>query len=140
MIRVPLPGLAVVIRRERTVGAENTPPHATLRLPVKSSPALAPKPIDDTSFYGYGRDPKHTWPTRDVPELTDIAGISSHMSPWFLFPKVPSAMVVGMPRGAQLPVAGRPNIDSQGSVSYGSLATFRPDPTFSVQYAKLLGG
>lgn len=141
-MKVPLPGITFVVRRERKTGAENFVPAAQggARLPVKADPTLAPHTVDATSFYGYGRDPKHTWPTRDVVHALDIIGITSHMAPWFLFPKVPSAMVVGMATGAQMPVAGRPNIDSRDSTSYGSYATFRPDLAYLPSYAsKLIG-
>ena len=140
-MKVTLPGLAFVIRNEPSHGP--TFPirvQRNERLPVKEEPTLSPYPPSDTSVWGVGRDPQHAWPSKWSYVALDIAAITSHMSPWFLFPKVPGGMVVNGSNGAQLPVAGRPNIDSQGSVSYGSLATYRPDPTISPVYAKLLGG
>lgn len=130
----------IVRRNDRRNDRVYTPQQNLLRVPVKVSPELAPKPLDDTAFYGVGRDAAHTWPTRAVYTHLGIEDIQSHMAPWFLFPKVPSAMVVGMPRSGQMPVAGRPNIDSDGRTTYGSLATLRAPQVYSPRYAKLLGG
>jgi hypothetical protein len=113
------------------------------RVPIIIQPETAPKPIDDTSFYGVGRDPTHAW------SHSWVWNGGLHLNEWLsvlrweaagdaLIPKIPSAKVVGMPRGQHIPATERTNIDPPESTSYGSLATLRPSPSFSPVYRKLM--
>lgn len=137
--RIVLPGLAFILRREPPEDRTYNP-QRNETLPVKVSPELAPKPIDDTAFYGVGRGPKTAIARATVYDTLAIQDITSHMNPWFLVPKVPSAMVVGSPRGAMLPVAGRPNIERRDQTTYGALATLRPGLSYGSSYLKIMGG
>jgi hypothetical protein len=102
----------------------------------------SPPPQPDSRFYAAGRDPSHQWPRTPSPvnHHLGILDIQSHQAPWFLFPKVPGAMVINQGFGAQLPVSPRPNIDSPGAGSYGALAALRADQTLgSFRYLKIMG-
>jgi hypothetical protein len=113
------------------------------RVPVIIQPETAPKPPDDTSFYGVGRDPLHSWPHVWVWD----GGL--HLNEWLsvqaweaagdaLVPKIPSAKVVGMAIGRHIPATERTNIQAPESTAYGSLATLNPSPSFSPIYRKLM--
>src|SRR5262245_21581715 len=137
-----LPGLAFINRNDRETDREYTDQSNFVNYPVKIAPELAPKPIDDTAFFGVGRSPRHGGGgavTTGYHTLA-IADWTSHLNPWFIMPKVPSAMVIGQPAGAHLPVAPRPNIERPGQTTYGALATLRPGTSVSPRYWALLGG
>src|SRR3954465_5703857 len=136
-----MPGMAIVNRRNRETDRTFTD-QENAKVPVKISPELAPKPIDDTAFYGVGRSPHFGGAGAMASVYHDlaIADITSHMQPWFIMPKVPGAIVVGSPRGAHLPLAPRPNIERPGQTTYGALATLRPGMSVSPRYWALLGG
>lgn len=121
-----------------TVGDIGTDRRAPVDVRIESSPF----PIPDGDFYAQGRDPEHQWPDTPSPvnHHLGILDIQSHQAPWFLFPKVPGAMVVGQGRGAQLPMSPRPNIDAPGAGSYGALAALRADQTLGpFRYRKIMG-
>src|SRR4051812_29338275 len=101
------PGIVFVARNDRR--ADKFPGETTRgMIPVKVSPELAPKPIDDTSFYGYGRDPQHTWPQREVVNGLNIAYNGSVMAPHFMsgLPARPGSMIVQMAHGQFAPAVG----------------------------------
>lgn len=138
---VTMPGMAIVNRRDRLADRTFTD-QENVRVPVKISPELAPKPVDDTAVYGLGRSPRQggAGPMTTLYHDLAIADIKSHLNDWFIAPKVPGAIVVGSPRGAHLPIASRPNIERPGQTTYGALSTLSPGVTISPRYWKLLGG
>lgn len=133
----------IVVRGDRrqavaAVGDIGTSQNVPVDVNIESSPPPQP----DGSFYAQGRDTEHQWPRTPSPvnHHLGILDIQSHQAPWFLFPKVPGAMVVGQGFGAQLPVSPRPNIDSPTAGSYGALAALRADQTMgSFRYQKIMG-
>jgi hypothetical protein len=112
------------------------------RVPVDVDIEASPPPQPDGQFYAMGRDSAHVWPRTPSPvnHHLGILDIQSHQAPWFLFPKVPGAMVINQGFGAQLPVSPRPNIDAPGAGTYGQLAALRTDQTLgSFRYLKIMG-
>lgn len=113
------------------------------RIPVIVQPETAPKPIDDTSFYGVGRDPTHAWPhiwryqALRVKDWLSFRSWEGAGDP--LVVKIPSAKVVGMPMGRHLAATERTNIVSPESTSYGALATLNPAQAWSPVYRKITG-
>lgn len=138
---VIMPGAAIINRRDRQVSRQFFDQEND-KVPVKISPELAPKPIDDTAFYGMGRSPLQggAGAMTTVYHSLAIEEWTSIQQPWFIMPKVPGAIVVGSPRGAQLPLAPRPNIERPGQTTYGATATLRPAMSLSPRYWALLGG
>lgn len=137
-----LPTSVIVYRNEPQRDRYYTPQFSD-RIPVVVQPETAPKPIDDTSFYGVGRDPTHAWPhiwlyqSLRVKDWLSVRSWEAAGDP--LVVKIPSAKVVGMPQGRHIPATERTNIVSPESTSYGSLATLNPAQAWSPIYRKITG-
>jgi hypothetical protein len=129
---------AVVVSREEPKRDKRWSPQVNLRLPVLIRPQTAPEPVPYTSFYGVGRDPAHARAHIWRYQSLAIADKLAIMAPNFLIKKIPSALVVGQPKGIALPVSGRSNIESPGRSSLGSQTAVRADTSWNPDYLKLL--
>lgn len=135
---------AVIVRRNDRPHDRAYTEQESVRLPVVVNPHTSPRPVDYTSFAGVGRDPQHAWPHRWLYQslaLADKLSIrSSEIEGRAMVKKIPSAMVVGMGVGRQLPIRERTNIEMPTQTTYGQLAALRADGTTgALTYAKLGG-
>lgn len=112
-------------------------PQASVRRVVPVAAELAPPPVPYTAYYGVGRDQAHAEPTMwsyqalAIPEWLSVMG-------WpFAVAKVPSALVVDMPRGRQNPIRGRTNIDNPAQTALGSLSTLGGVQSYEPGLAKI---
>lgn len=128
---------AVVVHRNEPLRDRAYTPQLSERLPVIERVETAPQPVQDSLFYAVGRDPAHDWgyiwryQSLAIQDWLSVAG-------WpFKYPKVPSALVVGMaPHPGQNPLQARANISMNQQTSYGNL-TAVPPQTYDNRYQKL---
>lgn len=83
----------------------------------------APRPVPYSLYSGVGRDQEHARPTVWQYQQLAPAEWLTVMGWPFQVAKVPSALVVSMPRGAQNPIRSRTNIDNPTQTALGSLTT-----------------
>lgn len=124
--------------------ARNEPIHPRVSFPMGSERYTvgvrvdrAPAPVQDSTFYGVGRDPEHTgrrmWRMMNlaIPEWLSVAG-------WpFAVAKVPSALVVAMPMGQQNPLRERANIVSPAQTTLGDLTANAGIASWTPELAKI---
>lgn len=132
----PPPTAAIVYRNEpihapATFGMQSV--RYTTDVPVEE----APKPVQDTTFYAVGRDVEHTgkrmwrFDSLAIPEWLSVMG-------WpFQVAKVPSALVVSMPRGTQNPIRERANIVMPKQTSLGDLTALDGNAQYTPSLAKI---
>jgi len=128
---------AVVVHRQEPKRDKRWSPQFSRRLAVDIEPTTSPPPVPYTTFFGVGKDPSHVFPHIWRFQSLAIADKLAVAAPNFLVKKIPSALVVGQPRGVALPVAGRQNIDSPARTSLGTLTAVRPAESYSPEYRKL---
>lgn len=126
----------IVRRNDRATRADHFPQKSE-RYEVATEVEQAPQPIPQTSFYGVGRDVAHATPHQwrytalAIPEWLSVIG-------WpFGVAKVPSALVVSMPRGRHNPVRERTNITAPQSTSLGSITAVQGVSAFQPNLAKI---
>lgn len=132
---------SIIVRRNDPRRDRHNTPQTNEWAPVIIQPETAPKPVDSTSFYGVGRDPRHAWPHVWVYQALAIQDKLSIRS-WEaagdpLVQKIPSALVVNMPVGQFIPAGERTNIKMPENTAYGSLASLNPSPSWSPGYGKI---
>lgn len=127
-----------------TIVYRNEPIHAPQAFPQQSTRRVvpveveqAPQPVPDTAFYGVGRDQAHALPTVwQYQQLAPNEWLSVAGWPFYVA-KVPSALIVSMPRGQHNPIRGRANIDNPPQVPLGSLTTLNVAQSFQPTLAKI---
>jgi hypothetical protein len=96
-------------------------------------------PVHPGDFWQVGRDTPHANPHRWLFEGWNDAEILSIQAPNFLFPSIPSAMVIpGSPQPGQRPEPVGVVIQAPNAGSWSALATMRPPQSGSDKYLKLL--
>lgn len=129
---------AVIVHRNDPVHDPDAYPQVSQRYEVGVRVQPAPMPVPDTAFAAVGRGPEsrtpHQWryTSLSIPEWLMARG------GWpFSVPKVPSALVVGMPNGRFIPAATRVNIDAPQPRSLGSQTTLSTIPTTAANLLKI---
>jgi hypothetical protein len=120
--------------RARTMAAF---PQVSSRDIVPVEVESAPLPVPSTAYYGVGRDEMHARPTMWRYQALAISEWLSVMGWPFAIAKVPSALVVSMPRGKQNPIRSRANIDNPAQTSLGSLSVLGAENNTSPGLAKI---
>lgn len=115
-------------------------PQTSVQVPADVDAQTSPGPVPYSSFAGVGRVTQSRW-LHQVLAIQDKLSIRATESAGSaLVPKVPSALVVGMPVSAgQRPVRDSVDIESSTQTTYAALATLHPDPVTSARYRKLMG-
>lgn len=127
----------VIVYRNEPMHAGAAFPMGSERYTVDVPVETAPMPPASTTFYGTGRDPEHTgrrmwrFMSLAIPEWLSVAD-------WpFKIAKVPSALVVSMPRGGQNPLRERTNIISPPQTTLGDLTANEGVESWSPHLAKI---
>lgn len=90
-------------------------------------------------FWRVGRDTQHANPHIWMFQGWNDAEILSVQAPNFLFPTIPSAMVIpGSPQPGQRPFTTGVVIQAPNAGSWSAMATIRPPQSASDKYLKLL--
>lgn len=139
--KIALPG-SIIIRRNDPQRDRFEHPQMNERVPVIIQPETAPKPIDDTSFFGVGRDPLHAWPHIQRYQLTRVQELmsvcaSESFGNRLVGKALPGSKVVYMPVGSHIASSERVAIDSPATGSYGALSRLNPSPSWSPAYGKI---
>lgn len=129
--------ITIVTRRREPVRDRNYSPSKRAEVPTGAGYVAPPPPTPYGAFFRVGRDARHTGETTDVTVDLAIADRLAVMGWPFGVPRVPSALVVGQPSGAQNPLPDRVNLASRGSIAHGDRATAAPPVSYSAIYAKL---
>jgi hypothetical protein len=96
-------------------------------------------PVRPGDFWRVGRDTQHANPHRWLFEGWNDAEILSIQAPNFLFPMIPSAMVIpGSPQPGQRPMAESVVIQAPSVGSWSAMATVRPPLSSNDKYLKLI--
>jgi hypothetical protein len=111
-----------------------------LRLPqVLAEPSNeAFRPVDYSSFWGVGRDMAHAPTPHRFYQSIDIQHRLAVAERFFSVPKIPSALVIGMPEGRFNSMSPRVDIESGKQMSYGNMATLKSPLVSNYEYAKLM--
>jgi len=128
----------VVLRRADPIHPRASYPQKSIRRDVPVRVQSAPRPPSDTAFSGVGRDAAHATPTVWQYQQLAFSEWLSVMGWPFLVPKVPSALVVSMPRGQHNPIRERVNIENAPQRSLGSQVSLGGAQTYSPRYMKLM--
>jgi hypothetical protein len=113
----------IIVNRNELINDPAAFPQQSVRYQVDVDPAPAPLPVPSTAFAKLGRGPEsqdpHQW--RYTSLWTDE--YLSIQAQGFEVAKVPSALVLSMPTGVQLPFRERVNILAPKQRSLGSQTT-----------------
>lgn len=137
LLQTVAPWRPTVIYRNEPVHAPHAFPQDSTRRVVPVEVEHAPQPVADTAFYGVGRDQVHAVPTVWQYQQLAPAEWLTVMGWPFQVAKVPSALVVSMPRGRQNPIRGRANIDNPSQTPLGSLTTLGVAQSYQPTLAKI---
>lgn len=124
-------------RRDRRYSEQGTLEQRTSQVMAEPSNESF-RPIDYSTFWGVGRDGAHAptplrfYMSTSIPETLAVA------ERFFSVPKIPSALVIGMPQGRFNAMSPRVDIESGKQMSYGNMATFSSPLVSNSEYAKLM--
>lgn len=95
-------------------------------------------PPRQSAYWGIGRDPAHAPTPHRFFQTLDINARNSVMGWPFQVPKIPGALVIGMPVGQWNSQTPRVNIKSGKPMAYGNMANLSSPIVANYEYAKLV--
>lgn len=135
----PTPTIAMVSAPTPLPRARKAGEIVTGRVAVQTVVHPMTDPVRPGDFWNIGRDTTHANPHMWTWQGWNDEEILSIQAPHFLFPTIPSAMVIpGSPQPGMRPMAEGVIIQSPNAGSWSALATVRPPVSANASYLKLI--